>query len=200
MELISILVHAASCHLEVMQVKQTSDTQATIKCYNCMAFILLWCAALTPYWNALAPDQKEHIDAFSELCTMYTVVKCMKAYRLFIKVSGCIDPINDRVAAAMELATNLLNEHMVADNLSCRALYLQDRDTLEKLHSLVLEIWRIQVDCNGAIHASVTGRHVCQLAMTLLVRTCIASDALRAHAAYTAAAITAGAFQMAGTL
>ena len=151
-------------------------------------------------WNALAQDQKEHIDAFSELCTMYTVVKCMKAYRLFIKVSGCIDPINDRVAAAMELATNLLNEHMVADNLSCRALYLQDRDTLEKLHSLVLEIWRIQVDCNGAIHASVTGRHVCQLAMTLLVRTCIASDALRAHAAYTAAAITAGAFQMAGTL
>ena len=128
-----------------------------------MVFILLWCAALTPYWNALAPDQKEHIDAFSELCTMYTVVKCMKAYRLFIKVSGCIDPINDRVAAAMELATNLLNEHMVADNLSCRALYLQDRDTLEKLHSLVLEIWRIQVDCNGAIHASVTGRHVCQL-------------------------------------
>ena len=150
-------------------------------------------------WNALAPDQEEHIDAFSELCTMYTVVKCMKAYRLFIKVSGYIDPINDRVAAAMELATNLLNEHMVADNLSCRALYLQDRDTLEKLHSLVLEIWRIQVDCNGAIHASVTGRHVCQLAMTLLVRTCIASDALRTHAAYTAAAITVGAFQMAGT-
>ena len=45
-------------------------------------------------WNALAQDQEEHIDAFSELCTMYTVVKCMKAYRLFIKVSGCIDPVS----------------------------------------------------------------------------------------------------------
>ena len=65
-------------------------------------FVLLWCAALTPYWNAQAEDGEEHVDAYSEMCTLYTATRCVKAYRLHVRLPASIDTCNLDVTALLK--------------------------------------------------------------------------------------------------